>query len=106
MSAPVRLTAVLTHPIQYLRAVVPPHRRRTRRRSRLTVVYATRPTPEQQGVGFDRAFEWDVPLTDGYRSMTVRRPSPATGSTAATSLGLDVPAIGDAIADDQRPTWC
>ena len=82
---PVRLTVVLTHPIQYLRALVPSHRAHAPEIA-LTVVHATEPTPEQQGVGFDRAFEWDVPLTEGYRSLTVRPPLPRTGSTARLSL--------------------
>ena len=71
MTAPVRLTAVLTHPIQYY-APWFRHIQQHAPEIALTVVYATQPTPEQQGVGFDRAFEWDVPLTDGYRSITVR----------------------------------
>ena len=73
MTTPVRLTAVLTHPIQYY---APWFRRLTTHAPELTltVVHATQPTPEQQGVGFDRAFQWDVPLTDGYRSITVRPP--------------------------------
>ena len=99
MTAPVRLTAVLTHPIQYY-APWFRHIQAHAPEIALTVVYATQPTPEQQGVGFDRAFEWDVPLTDGYRSITVRpRASRTIGSTARTFTGLDVPEIGDAIAD-------
>ncbi len=64
MSRPIRLTAVLTHPIQYyapwfrhLHAHAPG--------IALTVVHAIQPTPEQQGVGFDRAFTWDIPLDRG-----------------------------------------
>ena len=56
MTRPVRLTAVLTHPIQYyapwfrhLHAHAP--------QLALTVVYATRPTPAQQGAGFGVPFE-------------------------------------------------
>ena len=73
MRRPVRLTAVLTHPIQYyapwfrcIHATAP--------EIELTVMHATQPTPKQQGVGFDHSFEWDVPLTDGYRSVVVRQP--------------------------------
>jgi glycosyltransferase involved in cell wall biosynthesis len=65
----------------------------------LTVVHATEPTPEQQGVGFDRAFEWDVPLTEGYRSLTVRPPVAEDRVGSSTFTGLDVPEISRAIAD-------
>ena len=75
MTMPLRLTAVLTHPIQYyspwfrhLQAHAP--------ELTLTVVHATEPTPDQQGAGFDRAFTWDVPLTGGYQSITVRPAKP------------------------------
>ena len=71
----IKLSVVLTHPIQYyaswfryIEANAPT--------IALTVVHATEPTPDQQGVGFDRAFTWDVPLTAGYRSHTVRPSDP------------------------------
>src|SRR6185436_13795773 len=32
----------------------------------LRVLFALLPDARRQGVGFDRAFEWDVPLLDGY----------------------------------------
>lgn len=95
---PVRLTAVLTHPIQYyapwfrcIHASAP--------ELALTVVHATRPTPEQQGVGFDRPFEWDVPLTEGYRSIVVRPAKARDRIDSGSFTGLDVPEIGSAIAD-------
>jgi glycosyltransferase involved in cell wall biosynthesis len=97
MTMPVRLTAVLTHPIQYYA----PWFRHIEARARelaLTVVHATQPTPKQQGVGFDRAFEWDIPLTDGYRSIIVRPAKPEDRVDSASFTGLDVPEIGEAIA--------
>jgi len=97
MIAPVRLTAVLTHPIQYY-APWFRHIHEHAPEIALTVVYATQPTPEQQGVGFDRAFEWDVPLTDGYRSITVRKAEAGDQIDSSHFTGLDVPAIGGAIA--------
>jgi glycosyltransferase involved in cell wall biosynthesis len=97
MTVPVRLTAVLTHPIQYY-APWFRHIQQQAPEIALTVVYATQPTPEQQGVGFDRAFEWDVPLTDGYRSITVRAARPGDRIDSGRFTGLDVPAIGGAIA--------
>src|SRR5262245_63924131 len=94
---PVRLTVVLTHPIQYY-APWFRHVERHAPEVALTVVHATQPTPEQQGVGFDRAFEWDVPLTEGYRSLTVRLPQPGDRVDSSSFTGLDVPEIGRAIA--------
>ena len=97
MTRPVRLTAVLTHPIQYYA----PWFRRIHANApelALTVVHATQPTPEQQGVGFDRAFEWDIPLTDGYRSITVRPANAHDRIDSGSFTGLDVPQIGRAIA--------
>jgi hypothetical protein len=91
------LTAVLTHPVQYY-APWFRHVQAHAPEIALTVVYATQPTPEQQGVGFDRAFEWDVPLTDGYRAITVRPAEPGDRIDSSHFMGLDVPAIGGAIA--------
>jgi glycosyltransferase involved in cell wall biosynthesis len=96
MTRPVRLTAVLTHPIQYY-APWFRHIHANASELALTVVHATQPTPEQQGVGFDRAFEWDVPLTEGYRSITVRAAKPGDQIDSSHFTGLDVPEIGRAI---------
>jgi glycosyltransferase involved in cell wall biosynthesis len=97
MIAPVRLTAVLTHPIQYY---APWFRRihATAPELTLTVIHATEPTPVQQGVGFDHPFEWDVPLTDGYQSITVRPPLAGDRIDSGSFTGLDVPEIGRALA--------
>jgi glycosyltransferase involved in cell wall biosynthesis len=98
MITPARLTAVLTHPIQYYA----PWFRRIHAGApevALTVVHATQPTPEQQGVGFDHAFEWDVPLTEGYRSIVVRRAHAPDRIDSGSFTGLDVPQIGSAIAE-------
>jgi glycosyltransferase involved in cell wall biosynthesis len=96
MIAPVRLTAVLTHPIQYyapwfrhLHAHAP--------EIALTVAYATQPTALQQGAGFDHAFEWDVPLLDGYRSTIVRPAKAGDRIDTACFMGLDAPGLGDAV---------
>ncbi|MGH9142495.1 MAG: glycosyltransferase [Vicinamibacterales bacterium] len=98
MTTTIRLTAVLTHPIQYYA----PWFRRIQASApelALTVVHATEPTPAQQGVGFDHAFEWDVPLTDGYRSIVVRPSNQHDRIDSGSFTGLDVPQIGRAIAD-------
>jgi glycosyltransferase involved in cell wall biosynthesis len=98
MTTPVRLTVVLTHPIQYY-APWFRHIHANAPDLALTVVHATQPTPQQQGVGFGRAFEWDTPLTDGYRSITVRPAKPHDRIDSGSFAGLDVPEIGRAIAD-------
>lgn len=33
----------------------------------LTVYYSLIPTPEQQGIGFEVPFNWDIPLLEGYK---------------------------------------
>jgi glycosyltransferase involved in cell wall biosynthesis len=96
MSAPVRLTAVLTHPIQYY-APWFRHIQAHAPEIALTVVYATQPDAEQQGVGFDHSFKWDVALVEGYRSVTVRPARPADRIDTAHFMGLDAPGIGEAI---------
>jgi glycosyltransferase involved in cell wall biosynthesis len=98
MTTPIRLTAVLTHPIQYY-APWFRHIETHAPELALTVVHATQPTAEQQGVGFGRAFEWDVPLTEGYRSITVRPAHPEDRIDSGHFTGLDVPEIGRAIED-------
>ena len=99
MTTPVRLTAVLTHPIQYY-APWFRHIHAHAPELALTVVHATQPTPEQQGVGFDRAFEWDMPLTDGLPiDHRAGRRGRAIAIDSGSFTGLDVPEIGGAIAD-------
>jgi glycosyltransferase involved in cell wall biosynthesis len=95
---PIRLTAVLTHPVQYF-APWFRHIAAGRPELDLTVLYATEPTAEQQGVGFDRAFRWDVPLREGYRSRVVRPAAAGDDLRADRPLGLDVPAIAGALRE-------
>ena len=59
-----RITFVQTHPVQYM-APLFRHIAAHRRDIDLTVLYASTPMPDQQGVGFGEPFEWDVTLTDG-----------------------------------------
>ena len=88
---------MLTHPVQYfspwfryIHAHAPS--------IALTVVYATRLTPTQQGAGFGLAFEWDVPLLDGYRSRVVQQAHPGD-ALADASGAIDAPDIGRVIAE-------
>ena len=94
--APIRLTAVLTHPIQYF---APWFRflAESAPALDLTVLYATAPTPAQQGVGFGRAFAWDRALTDGHRCQIVRPARPGDEVSSERFFGLDVPAIVGAL---------
>lgn len=97
---PFRLTVALTHPVQYfspwfrwIAAHCP--------EIDLEVVYAVEPTADQQGTGFGRAFEWDVPLLDGYRS-TVLRPGRAGDELSSDSFrGLDVPELAERVVATQ-----
>lgn len=95
---PVRVTFVLTHPIQYYS----PWFRHIAAHApdlSLTVIYATEPSPEQQGVGFGQAVSWDTPLREGYRSVVVRPSQPTDQIDSCHFWGLDVPQVGQAIAE-------
>jgi glycosyltransferase involved in cell wall biosynthesis len=96
---PIRLTVVLTHPVQYYA----PWFRELHRREELalSVIYAVEPTPEQQGVGFDRAFTWDTSPLDGYPSTVIRRARSSESVDSSSYRGLDVPEIADAIRDSR-----
>ena len=93
---PIRLTVVMTHPVQYcspwfrfLHQSCP--------EIDLSVVYATNPQPQQQGAGFGVSFRWDVPLLDGYDHRIVRRSTKNDRVHSDSFWGLDVPEIGDAV---------
>ncbi|MFG0334287.1 MAG: glycosyltransferase family 4 protein [Maioricimonas sp. JB049] len=85
-----RIVFVTTHPIQYQ---VPVFRDlATRPDVDLTVLFAQLPDSRMQGDGFGVAFEWDVPLLQGYHfavlTNVARRPSVTRFS------GCDTPGIG------------
>lgn len=64
-----RLLVFTTHPIQYqapwFRAI------EDCGRFDLLVAFSYLPTKSEQAVGFGGAFEWDIPLRDGYRSLVL-----------------------------------
>lgn len=64
-SRPMRVLAITSHPIQYQA----PWFRALARDPALDfqVLFLRLPDASQQGVGFGRSFQWDVPLADGYR---------------------------------------
>jgi glycosyltransferase involved in cell wall biosynthesis len=93
---PIRLTAVLTHPVQYY---APWFRHITAHCPEidLTVLYGIRPTPGQQSVGFGAPFEWDVPLMEGYHCRVLRAALPGDSVHSDRFWGLDVTEIRDAV---------
>lgn len=96
MGTPTRLTVVMTHPIQYyspwfrfIASDVP--------ELELTVLYASEPSPSQQGAQFGTDFVWDIPLREGYRSQ-VLRPTIADADFGSERFwGVNVPEVGAAI---------
>ena len=100
MERPIRLTAVLTHPTQYC---APWFRHISAHCPAidLTVLYATRPGAEQQGVGFGEAFEWDVSLTEGYRCRVLRPARSGESVHHERFWSLNVGQIAPAIRDSR-----
>lgn len=97
MSRKIRLTIVMTHPIQYYS----PWFRFIAREAdelQMNVLYVTEPWAHQQGVGFEEPFEWDIPLKEGYESLVFRPPRSSDRFSSDSFLGLDAPGIGRAIA--------
>lgn len=85
MNKPVRLCVLTTHPIQYM---APWFRALARDDElELDVIFLRELDAVQQGVGFGRAFQWDVPLREGYASR-VLAVAPGMGSLPGLLLGL------------------
>ena len=98
---PIRLTVVLTHPVQYyapwfrhIAAQCPD--------LDLMVLYGTEPTAAQQGVGFGVSFQWDTPLVEGYPCRILRAARQGQSVHSERFWGLDVPEIGAAL-EESRP---
>ncbi len=84
-----RLGILTTHPIQYQ---VPWFRALAAKGELVpTIFYAMIPDRGQQGVGFDVAFEWDLPLLGGYEHVVLENVSRAP--SLATFGGCDTPGI-------------
>lgn len=91
-----KLGILATHPIQYH---APLFRELAGREGvDLTVYFAHRPTPAEQGEGFGVAFAWDVDLLSGYRHhfLTNVASHPAQGFS-----GYDTPEICAIIAREK-----
>lgn len=86
----VRVAIVTTHPIQYQ---VPWFRELDQfDEIDLTVLFCMLPDQQQQGDGFGVAFDWDVPLLEGYRYEVLQNTSKSPGMTRFS--GCDTPEIG------------
>ncbi|MEB3199693.1 MAG: glycosyltransferase [Synechococcaceae cyanobacterium] len=67
---PLRLLVATSHPIQYQ---VPLFRRLAAEAdAECQVLFLSLPDAERQGSGFQRPFQWDLPLLDGYRWRQAR----------------------------------
>jgi glycosyltransferase involved in cell wall biosynthesis len=85
-----KVAFVTTHPVQYQ---VPLFRSLAQAPDvELTVFYAMIPDPTQQGVGFSVAFEWDVPLLEGYRYEVL--PNRTAHPMLGRFSGCDTPDVG------------
>ena len=88
-----RLAVLVSHPIQYH---APLFRRLTRELG-VTVFFAHRATPAQQGAaGFGNAFDWDIDLTEGYQHVFLSNVSRRSGTDHFA--GCDTPEIGERLA--------
>jgi len=98
MTTPSRVTFVQTHPVQYM-APLFRYIATARGDVELTVLYASKPTPDQQGVGFGEAFEWDVSLTDGYTSRVLAPAASSRRFDSDSFRGADVGPVEDALME-------
>jgi glycosyltransferase involved in cell wall biosynthesis len=94
---PVRVTYVLTHPVQYfapwfrwMSTHVP--------EIELTVLYVTIPTDTQRGTGFGRPIDWGTPLLDGYKWRSVREAKATDSVRVGSFWGLGSKAVSEALA--------
>ena len=96
MSTTSRLTVVMTHPIQYYS---PWFRFIASDVSdlELTVLYASEPSPSQQGAQFGTDFVWDIPLREGYRSKVLRPTTADADFGSERFWGVNVSEVGAAI---------
>ena len=88
-----KLAIVASHPIQYQAPLF----RALAEVCDVTVFFCHRQTPEQQGIaGFGFAFDWDVPLLEGYRSVWLENVS--RQANVHSFSGCDTPGVRDHLA--------
>lgn len=92
-----KLGVLSTHPVQYYTPLY--QALAARPELDVTVYYAHKPTPAQQADGFGAAFEWDIPLLDGYRSVFLTNRSRQPGLSGF--MGCDTPDIQGIIRREQ-----
>ena len=93
MSRLTRLAVVASHPVQ----TQSPWFRALAEAVDLDVFYAHRQDAAgQAAAGFGQAFDWDVPLLDGYRSRFLE--NVAEAPTVETFAGCDTPGVAPALA--------
>jgi glycosyltransferase involved in cell wall biosynthesis len=89
-----KLGILASHPIQYQA----PWFRSLSEAADVTVFFAHRPTAQQQAVGFDQPFEWDVDLLSGYRHIFL--PNKSRKPSSDRFLGCDTPEIAQIIESE------
>lgn len=88
-AVPLRVAFVTSHPIQYQ---VPVFRYLEQDRDiEFVVLFAMLPDAASQGAGFGVAFEWDIPLLEGYQYRVLENVSASPGVTSFK--GCDTPGI-------------
>jgi glycosyltransferase involved in cell wall biosynthesis len=88
-----RVGVLLTHPVQYFAPMF--RQLATEPTVELTVYFAHRPTPQEQGEGFGVAFEWDVDLLGGFESHFLHNVSKRPSTS--TFAGCDTPEVASII---------
>lgn len=94
--APIRITYLLTHPVQYFSPWFR-HIAANAPEVELTVLYVTVPTNDQRGVGFGRAIDWGTPLLDGYPYQVVRAARDRDSVATGRFWGLGMPDVTAAL---------
>lgn len=90
-----KLGILSSHPIQYQA----PWFRELAKLTDLTVYFAHRPNPQQQGTGFGQAITWDVDLLSGYKHIFLHNRS--TKPSTDTFNGCSTPDIANHITEEQ-----
>lgn len=97
MTEKIKLVIISTHPIQYH---IPWYQGiAADGRIDLKVYYAVIPDAQQQSVGFNVPFQWDIPMLEGYRWQLL--PNVAKSPGLGCFSACDVPNISDYFHSDR-----
>ncbi len=92
-----KVAFITSHPIQYQ---VPVFRElASNKEIEFTVLFAMLPDAASQGAGFGVAFEWDIPLLEGYSYRVLKNVSKSPGVTQYR--GCDTPEIASVLRELQ-----